>query len=111
MRSIFSKPTKYTVLISTTILGAALLVGCGANHKQETTGQYFDSSVITTKVKTKLLADDYVKGLPITVETYKNAVQLSGFVDNNKQKERAVELAKSVAGVRDVEDSLVIKNN
>jgi len=50
-----------------------------------------------------------MKSLPITVNTYDNVVQLSGFVDNQQQKDRAVLLAKSVKGVASVRDNLVVK--
>jgi osmotically-inducible protein OsmY len=85
------------------------LGGCASTSQNESTGQYIDSSALTMKVKTKLLSDDSVKSLPITVKTYKDIVQLSGFVDNQYQKNKADEIARSVPGVRDVQDSLIIK--
>lgn len=98
-------------LLSVVAFGNVLLVGCVASHQQESTGQYMDSSVITTKVKARLLNDRYVKGLPITVITYKNIVQLSGFVDSMAQKQRAGMLAASVPNVISVENNLVVKKH
>ena len=43
------------------------------------------------------------------METYKGVVQLSGFVSSAKEKQRAEALARSVAGVHAVKNSLVIK--
>lgn len=91
------------------LISGGLIASCSTAHHQESTGQFVDGTVITTKVKAKLLADEDVNGLPITVKTYKNVVQLSGFVNNNFQKNRAVALARSVEGVSAVEDSLIIK--
>ncbi|HEX3036958.1 MAG TPA: BON domain-containing protein [Thermodesulfobacteriota bacterium] len=68
-----------------------------------------DDSVITTKVKYGLLADPDVKSLDIGVETFKGVVQLSGFVNNAEQARKAVEIAKSVKGVRSVKNSLIVK--
>jgi osmotically-inducible protein OsmY len=68
-----------------------------------------DSSVITTKVKTALLADPDVSGLAIEVETFKDVVQLSGFVDTKEQAQKAVEIARNVEGVRSVKNSLIVK--
>jgi osmotically-inducible protein OsmY len=45
----------------------------------------------------------------ISVETYKGVVQLSGFVDSAQAARRAVELARSVKGVKSVKNSLVVK--
>lgn len=77
---------------------------------QETTGQYVDSSALTVKVKAKLMADDTVKSLPITVNSYKGVVQLAGFVDDQQQIKQAIKVAKTVEGVKQVKDCLLIKH-
>lgn len=102
------KRTKLICILSAAI-SLASVVGCSSTHKAESTGQYIDGSVITARVKARLLADNVVSGLPITVKTYKNTVQLSGFVNNATQKIRAEEIAKNVEGVEYVQDSLLIK--
>ena len=56
----------------------ATFVACASTPKQEGTGEYIDDSVITTKIKSLLAADDFLKSFEITVETYKGIVQLSG---------------------------------
>jgi len=91
------------------IASSFILTGCVSTATSESTGQYVDSSSITMKVKTKLLTDPDVKSLPITVNTYKNVVQLSGFVNSQFQRDKAVALAHAVPGVQAVKDSLVIK--
>lgn len=104
-----SKSIFALALMALPVVGGASLIGCSTAPKQESTGQYIDSSVITTKVKAKLLNDPQVKSIPVTVKTYKSVVQLSGFVDNNYQKRRIVRLASEVEGVTEVEDFLVVK--
>ena len=84
---------------------AALLlaaVGCAATSTQESTGQYVDDSVITTRVKTAILNEPSLKVLQINVETYKNVVQLSGFVNTGAEMNTAVDLARQVKGVTSV---------
>ena len=105
----FSKTIKAAV--ATVVLVSIGLVGCTSTQHQESTGQFIDSATITAKVKANLLTDKTVKSLPITVKTYKHTVQLSGFVNNSYQKQRAVAIAKDIAGVESVEDSLVIKKH
>jgi hyperosmotically inducible protein len=73
-------------------------------------GRVVDDSVITTKVKSALIADPVTKAHQIEVETYQGTVQLSGFVDNGEQRSRAVEVAKQVSGVKDVKNSLQIRS-
>jgi BON domain len=87
----------------------ATLVACASTSKQEGTGEYVDDSVITTKVKSSLGADDFLKSFEISVETYKGIVQLSGFVDSPKAVDKAGEVASSVKGVKSVKNNLNVK--
>ncbi len=85
------------------------LAACASTSKQESAGEYVDDSVITTKVKSLLAGDDFLKSFQIGVETYKGVVQLSGFVDSQRAVDKAVQIARSVKGVSSVKNSLVIK--
>lgn len=78
---------------------------------QESTGEYIDSSTITMKVKSQLLTEPTLKNVAISVETYKGVVQLRGFVNNKFQRQKVIEIARSVAGVVSVRDSLIIKKH
>ena len=96
---------RYLVLI----LLIATFMGCASTSKQEGTGEYVDDSVITTKVKSLLAADDFLKSFEISVDTYKGAVQLSGFVGSQKAVGKAGEIARSVKGVKSVKNDLIVK--
>lgn len=74
-----------------------------------TVGTEVDDSAITTKVKSALLADEDIKSFDIKVETNKGEVQLSGFVDNQTQVDRAAEVAKRVEGVKNVINNTTLK--
>ena len=87
----------------------ATFVACASTPKQESTGEYIDDSVITTKVKSLLAADDFLKSFQISVETFKGTVQLSGFVGSQKAVNKAGEIARSVKGVTSVKNDLVVK--
>jgi osmotically-inducible protein OsmY len=87
----------------------AASIGCAATQKHESTGQYVDDSVITTRVKAAIFKEDTLKTLQINVKTYKAVVQLSGFVDSVKSVAMAAEVAKHVDGVASVENSLLVK--
>jgi len=87
----------------------AALVACASTSKQEGAGEYVDDSVITTKVKSLLANDDFLKSFEITVETYKGTVQLSGFVDSQKAIDKAGEIASGVKGVKSVKNNLNVK--
>jgi hyperosmotically inducible protein len=85
------------------------LVACASTRTQESTGEYVDDSVITTKVKSLLAEDDFIKSFQISVETYKGTVQLSGFVNSRKAVDKAGEIARSVQGVKSVKNNLIVK--
>lgn len=63
---------------------------------------------ITTAVKTKLAADDQVKAYQIDVDTNDGVVTLSGAVQTQMAKDRAVQLARETDGVTRVEDRLTV---
>ena len=85
------------------------LVACASTSKQESTGEYIDDSVITTKAKALLAADDFLKSFQISVETCKGTVKLSGFFGSQKETDKAVQIARSVSGVKSVKNILIVK--
>jgi osmotically-inducible protein OsmY len=85
------------------------IAACASTAKHESTGEYVDDSVITTKVKALLAQDDFLKSFQIGVETYKATVQLSGFVNSQEAANKAGEITRSVKGVRSVKNSLIVK--
>ncbi len=90
------------------LVGAAI-AGCAGGPTSSSTGEYIDDSAITTKVKSRFVADSMISAFDIHVETFRGVVVLSGFVNTDAQKERAIAIARSTAGVRDVKaDGLVL---
>ena len=100
---------------SRTILVAAMttlvlsVAGCTSTATRESTGEYVDATVISTKVRAKIAGDKTVSIFDISVKTFKDTVQLSGFVNTPNEKIRAGQLAASVKGVRRVENNIVVK--
>jgi len=64
---------------------------------------------VTTKVKGELLKDDSLKSTEINVETFKGKVQLSGFVSSPQMANHAVQVTRSVPGVKSVVNNMQIK--
>jgi osmotically-inducible protein OsmY len=77
--------------------------------KKETTGEYVDDAVITTKVKAAVLEEPSLKSAEINVETLKGTVQLTGFVSSRADIDKAVQVAKGVKGVKSVKNDMVLK--
>ena len=102
---------KYFNLLKTTMLATllAVLVGCASSPSQEGTGEYFDDSWITTKIKAAMLNEATLKSAEINVETFKGEVQLSGFVSSAQDINKAVELARATKGVKSVRNDMRVK--
>jgi osmotically-inducible protein OsmY len=87
----------------------AAFAACTSTRTRQSTGEYVDDSVITTKVKSLLAADDFLKSFQISVETYNGIVQLGGFVNSQKAVDKAGEITRGVKGVQSVKNNLVVK--
>ena len=98
-------------LFSVFFMTLALLfsLGCASTPTKEGTGEYVDDSVVTTKVKTAIFNEPTLKSAEISVETFKGVVQLSGFVSSQSDINKAVEVARGVAGVTSVQNAMRIK--
>jgi osmotically-inducible protein OsmY len=88
---------------------AGAVVGCAGNSQTDSTGEYVDDTVISSKVRAEIIGDEQLSIFDIDVETFKGDVQLSGFVDSEAMKERAGTLARNVKGVNTVHNNLVVK--
>lgn len=66
-------------------------------------------AVITTTVKTKLATDSHVKASEINVDTRNAVVTLTGNVDSQEAKSRAIQLARDTKGVREVKDMIAVR--
>lgn len=89
----------------------AVTMGCASESKKSSTGEYIDDSVITTKVKAAIFNEPSLKSAEINVETFKGAVQLSGFVNSQTDINKAVSITRAVDGVRSVKNDMRLKTN
>lgn len=83
--------------------------GMNLKDGKATVGNTVDDGIVTTKIKSALLADPAVKSFDIGVVTRKGEVQLSGFVESQKQIDQAILLARAVDGVQGVTNEMSIK--
>ena len=92
------------------LFAAMTMAACTSSTRtSESTGEFVDGTAITSKVKAALLSDAGLKSFDIGVETYKEVVQLSGFVNTAQAKSHAGSVAAGVSGVRSVRNDLVVK--
>jgi osmotically-inducible protein OsmY len=100
-------PKKFAAFLFAILL--ASLLGCAGTSKEEGTGEYFDDTVITTKVKAAIFNEPSLKSAEINVETFKGTVQLSGFVSSRADINKAVEIARGIKGVTSVKNDMRLK--
>ena len=98
---------RFVALLSAIVL--ASLLGCAATPTREGPGEYFDDTVITTKVKAAIFNEPSLKSAQINVETFRGTVQLSGFVSSRADINKATEVARGVAGVKSVRNDMRLK--
>jgi len=124
---------KRMTLLAAIVAGTALMsAGCSDRTPGDTAGQKLDratdkmasateratnktaavvdDAAITTKVKSAVFAEPGLKTLQINVDTKDAVVTLSGTVDTPDLKQKAMEIAQHVDGVRSVVDNLAIKS-
>jgi osmotically-inducible protein OsmY len=96
-------------------LGALPLVlgvtGCAGNRHHQSTGEYIDDKADSSRVKKALAEDTQHKFDGVNVETFKGVVQLSGFVNSKEEKNRAGDITRTVEGIKEVKNSLIVKAN
>ncbi len=104
--------SSYKHAVAAALVAAALLFGAGCSRDDgKTVGQNIDDSAVSAKVKAAFAKDPGVRAIDVKVDTFKGAVQLSGWADSAAEKARAEELAKAVPGVKSVENKIELKTS
>jgi hyperosmotically inducible periplasmic protein len=101
--------TKKAVVPLILIMGLFVVLTACATPAGRSAGQVVDDGTITTQVKAKLLNDNITKGLAVSVETFEGQVTLTGAVDTDQQRRKAVEVASGVQGVKKVNNLINLK--
>ena len=90
------------------LIGGAAVGGYYLGKDDRDPGQIATDSSITTRVKSKFIADKYVDAFDINVDTHNSVVTLHGDVTNTVAREQAEKLARGVDGVQSVENRIRI---
>lgn len=90
----------------TLMLLATFLAACAGSPTKRSAGEVLDDTAIATKVKASLLADGVTDGLDIDVDVDRGKVRLSGFADSEEEITQASKIARSISGVKSVDNRL-----
>ena len=102
---------KFYALLIAVCLSSTLLGGCTSTPRQQPAAEAIEDGVVTAKVKTKLIEDPITKMHHIGVDTFKGTVHLSGFVETEEARTRALQLARSIDGVKNVMDAMEVRRD
>ncbi|WP_051172894.1 BON domain-containing protein [Thermodesulfobacterium hveragerdense] len=92
------------------LVGGGVAAGYKVATDPRSVGIQIDDAKITAKIKMKLIEDKDLKAFSIDVDTVNGVVTLTGVVENEYQKSKAVAIAKSVPGVKTIINNLQIKH-
>ncbi len=101
--------TKRVLKLAGAIAVIMSVMACDPMAGRETAGEYVDDATITTKVIAAIVDDPVLKKSHVNVETFRNVVQLSGWVDSNQSVSRAGAIARTVKGVSSVRNDLIVR--
>ena len=90
------------------IVGGAAYGGYKGATDERSVGTIMDDSILSTKIKTKMIGDEFVKARNIDVDVLNGVVYLIGVVESSSQKRMAAGIARGVEGVRHVENQLLV---
>jgi hyperosmotically inducible periplasmic protein len=96
------------ILVAGLVAGGTVACKSSGGMRSSTQTASLDDATIATRVKTALLNEPELKALEIQVQSENGVVTLVGAVPSEPQVSRAVAVARTVGGVRDVRSSLKV---
>ena len=96
--------------VSLLILSLFLVAGCQSYREggSRTIGEFTDDVAIQTRVKSALIGDEEIKGMPINVEVVRGVVTLYGPIPSDYARNKAVNIVREIRGVTEVRDRLTL---
>ena len=86
------------------------LAGCATSRYTQSKSERIDDHATSSRVRNALSYDAQHKFFDgVNVETFKDVVQLSGFVNTSDLKNRAGDIARDASGGRDVRNNITLK--
>jgi len=101
--------TSPTASVSDSTTSGGASTSAAVSGAANTVGTVVEDSVITTKLKTAILADMTMKDSNVSVDTKNGTVMLTGSVANDMQKDHVAKIAQALEGVKTVDNKLASK--
>jgi len=99
------KKTLVALIASSVVLSMA---ACSSTRTQRAPGEQVDDAALLTSVKSALVANKVTDAGEINVDVNRGTVKLAGFVDTEKEKTAAGQVARNVKGVQNVQNDIAV---
>ena len=99
------KKTLVALIASSVVLSMA---ACSSTRTQRAPGEQVDDAALLTNVKSALVANKVTDAGEINVDVNRGTVKLAGFVDTEKEKTAAGDVARNVKGVQTVQNDITV---
>ncbi|HEY9278585.1 MAG TPA: BON domain-containing protein [Eoetvoesiella sp.] len=100
--------SKFLQIVAATSMAIAL-GACTSPETQRSAAQYNDDASINTNVQAAVVSTPGVHANDIQVTTYRGVVDLKGIADNQQAAVDAVEAARNVSGVKEVNYDIKVR--
>lgn len=91
------------------MVAAGMLMACAGGPNERSAGEVFDDTSILAKTKAALVNDPEIKGTAVDVDVERGVVTLTGVARSEREKQKIVETAYGVKGVKSVRSDITIK--
>ncbi len=98
-----------TIRLLAALVLAAPVTACDVFQGKQNVTEYADDSTITNTVRARFFEDPLVHVLDVAVTTLHGNVRLTGHVTSERERQRAEDIARSVKGVRNVDNLIVVR--
>ena len=105
------KPDNHVVQAKDAVVKGAKVVGTKTKDGVSTSGEVLTDGWITTRVNSRFVNEDLLKGSNINVDTDKHVVTLKGTVTTAAGRNKAGVVAKGTEGVQRVVNQLTIASS
>lgn len=90
------------------VVGGAATGGYYVGKDERTVGEISSDATITSTINTRFVQDDLVSAMDINVDTYRGVVTLYGQVKSQAVANRAVQIARGVKNVKQVNNKMSV---
>jgi osmotically-inducible protein OsmY len=103
-------PGSLTIGLLTALVLATPVGACDVFQGRQGVAEYADDSAVSYSIRAKFVEDPVVHLEDVDVTTLNGHVRLTGRVNSERERQRAAQIARSVKGVRSINNEIVVRS-